>query len=405
MGKAEEGNRLVANRDPSLEWLEQLKKKAAALHQEEAQVIKQIREGFVDKAIVFMDVVGSTAFKVTMKDEPERWILRVRQFCQLLAAAVQSCNGRVVKFLGDEVMAVFDDPLDAQNLVGRIAQIEENLKSATGVETRIKVAADFGPVYLLNFDGHNESDPQGTPVDRCARIGKFGMPGEVLASQAFTEKTSSLRWVKVGMTELKGLGKQAIYQLSKKTVTIAPRKEVMQSEYDNLIEERDELRIKTGRLQAQNKQLQQQIDEAGGVADPDAVADSDDEDSAWEPVEKSITELRLLIEKAPGSTVRYARFVFLHCAGLGGDEYNKFENKIFDELIESKIVCSYHDNSTYEINEDHLLNKRVIDAVTKVDKVLSKYLKAHSQSPDDLFEWKMSSPEFWRDCINYAVVA
>jgi class 3 adenylate cyclase len=213
-----------------LEWLQQLKIKAEKLHGQEAAVTKQIREGFVERAIVFMDVVGSTAFKVENKSQPERWILRVRQFSELLAAAIRSCNGRVVKFIGDEVMGIFENPYDAQNLVGRVPEIEANLKAATGFETRIKVAVDFGPVFLLKFEGHSEPDPQGTPVDRCARIGKYGMAGEVLASQPFTEKTPTLRWEKLGAMELKGLGRQVIFKLGHATADLEPRTELPQKE-------------------------------------------------------------------------------------------------------------------------------------------------------------------------------
>src|SRR5262249_35673703 len=154
------------------------------------------RAGFIERAIVFMDVVASTAFKVEHSAHPEEWILRVRQFSELLAAAVQNCNGKVIKFIGDEVMATFENIYDAQNLVGRISEIEDNLKAATGFETKIKVAADFGFVYELAFEGHDAPDPQGTPVDRCARIAKFGVPNEVLASATFAEKTPQLKWEK-----------------------------------------------------------------------------------------------------------------------------------------------------------------------------------------------------------------
>ena len=150
----------MAEKEP-LKWLESVKHRAEELRAEEEQVKQQIRAGFVDRAIIFMDVVGSTAFKQEHAREPEVWILRVRQFSELMAAAVLGCNGRVVKFIGDEVMAAFVNVYDALNLVARIDEIEKNLSQATGYETRIKVAADYGKVYILNFPGHTEPDPQG----------------------------------------------------------------------------------------------------------------------------------------------------------------------------------------------------------------------------------------------------
>jgi len=45
--------------------LELLKTKALALHDEQAAVTQRIREGFVERAIVSIDVVGSTQFRLT----------------------------------------------------------------------------------------------------------------------------------------------------------------------------------------------------------------------------------------------------------------------------------------------------------------------------------------------------
>jgi len=198
--------------DP-LKWLENLKIRAEQLHREEAAAIAKIRSSFVERAVVFLDVVNSTAFKIEHQQHPERWILRVVQFSELLAQAVRTSNGEVVKFIGDEVLAIYSSVYDAQNLVGRVAEIETSLTAATGFPTRIKVAADFGRVYLLEFEGHVVPDPQGTPVDRCARIAKYATAGEVLASQSFAAATPKLRWKKAGSAELKGLGREPIYQL------------------------------------------------------------------------------------------------------------------------------------------------------------------------------------------------
>jgi class 3 adenylate cyclase len=145
-----------------LKLLEKVKERAEELRKEKAKAVDRIRKGFVKRAIVFMDVVGSTAFKVDHREEPEVWILRVQQFSELMASAAESCNGTVVKYIGDEIMVSFENAYDAQNLIGRVAEIEKNLKTGTGFETRLKVAADYGAVYGLNFDGHEPPDPQGT---------------------------------------------------------------------------------------------------------------------------------------------------------------------------------------------------------------------------------------------------
>lgn len=68
----------------NLKWLEDLKSKARELHEEEEAAKKTIRDEFVEQTIMFIDVVGSTAFKVANQANPEIWILRVKQFCEMI---------------------------------------------------------------------------------------------------------------------------------------------------------------------------------------------------------------------------------------------------------------------------------------------------------------------------------
>ena len=58
-----------------LDWLESVQDRAKVLRAEEVEVKETIRKGLVPRAIVFMDVVGSTAFKQAHPDTPEVWIL------------------------------------------------------------------------------------------------------------------------------------------------------------------------------------------------------------------------------------------------------------------------------------------------------------------------------------------
>lgn len=384
-----------------LQLYEKLKAKAKDLQAEKETTIDRIRRGFADRVIVFMDVVDSTRFKVTHASEPERWILRVKQFSELLASAVENCNGSVVKFLGDEVMAIFSNTNDAQNLVARIPEIEKNLRNATGFETRIKVAVDFGPVYELTFPGHETPDPQGLPVDRCARIAKFGLPGEVLSSQSFAHETPKLSWKKVGVSELKGLDRQTIYQLARATADIEPQVSVLKKDYETLTDERDELRTQNARLKEQNKELQQQLKDAGEQPDPDASV-QDQEDDSWKPVEKAIGALKKTINGCPGPSPTYARFAFLYFSDKGGQGYSRFEERTFDELIDANLVTQIEDG-VYELDPSHRRNQKLIKQLEEVEGELEDYLLGHDQDVDDLFEWSLKDPQFWEEYIQYTV--
>lgn len=385
-----------------LDWFENVKQKSKDLHTEESLVIEKIRRNFVDRAIVFMDVVGSTAFKQEFKNEPEKWILRVRQFSELLATAVKSANGRVVKFIGDEVMATFENINDAQNLVARISEIEEKLHEATGYITRIKVSADFGSVYELVFDGHEVPDPQGSVVDRCARISKFTVAGEVLASSSFAKETSKLAWQSIGSAELKGLGRETIFQLGKKTIDLEPKIEILKKDFDQIRDEHSEYATTIARLEEQNRQLQQQIKEYGQKPNPDAILQENSDDVYWEQFESAKLRLAKIIDDAPGPSANYARFLFLYCSGASGDTYDMYNGRTFDELIESNIVIDSGSN-LFELNKHNRRNIKAFEALKELESALDGYLEHNDQDEDDLFDWSLRDPEFWENYLDYNV--
>jgi len=385
-----------------LNWLESVKVRAKQLRAEEAEVKEQIRNGFIERAIVFMDVVGSTAFKQIHIETPEVWILRVRQFSQLLAQAVESAKGRVVKYIGDEVMAVFDNVFDAQNLVGRIGEIDSNLGEAIGHDTRIKVAADYGKVYFLSFPGHDEPDPQGPAVDRCARIGKYAQPGEVLASTDFASKTEKLGWKKAGRVDLKGLGMQVIYQLGHVTVDLGSVVTVKEEEYKSLQGNLQELQFEVQQLKAKNERLVSDLKAVGKQPDAkDLDTEGDDQETRLEAIFAPIKNLNKIISDAPVPKYQYVRFLFLWNTGVG-ERYNAFEGKKFDECIEADLVKENADG-LYEIDDDHPRNTKAIGLMRLVAQAIDDYLVDYDQKSDDLFRWSLADPEFWDKYVGYNV--
>ena len=136
----------------NVEKLESITAEVKRLQAERDKTIKSIKNDMSNKVIVFIDMVDSTQFKTEHSNNPEVWILRLFQFSNILTSAITGCNGVVVKYIGDEVMGVFENVNDAKNLIGRISEVEKNLIEITGFETRIKITVDYGPVYMMNFD-------------------------------------------------------------------------------------------------------------------------------------------------------------------------------------------------------------------------------------------------------------
>ena len=203
--------------NPELEELKEVQGEIDRLQETASKTIATIREGFVDRVLAFIDIVGSTEYKTQHSDEPEKWILILQQFGELMTEYVQELGGYVVKYIGDEVMAVFDRETrinDALNFVMRIEEIEASLKTVTKEAVRIKISVDKGKVFMLRYEGHEELDPQGTPVDRCARIAKYAVAGAVLSTSEFTQHSvEKVTWEKLGEPKLKGIGPTPVYQL------------------------------------------------------------------------------------------------------------------------------------------------------------------------------------------------
>jgi len=385
--------------NPELDIITALDKKAEEIRSQRDKEIDKIHSGFVDRAILFIDMVDSTAFKMQNMDKPEIWILRLKVFFELLTNVIEHSNGKVIKYIGDEVMASFENIKDASNIIQRKDEIIANLMKGTGIETFIKISADFGEVYEFIFSEHSKPDPQGIIVDRCARISKFNQPNEVLASSSFAKKTTTLNWKKVGSVELKGLeGLQQIYQLEHATVSLNKFVEIDEKDLTALKDKINLLETELSRVKEQNIQLNAQIKSLGEKPNI-SIYDNDDN---WENIENEIKTLKQLIDEACSNSRQYAKFIFLHYSGKGYEEYNKAEGKTFDDLIISDLVIS-EDNKYFELNLQNRRNLRIIDVLHEIDKQLHIYLDTHEQNAGDLFDWSLSDAEFWKEYIGYNV--
>lgn len=202
--------------NPKLEELKEFQGEIDRLREAASKTIATIREGLSDVVLAFIDIVGSTEYKMQHSDEPEKWILMLQQFGELMTDYVQELGGKIVKYIGDEVMAVFDRETyvnDALNFVMRIEEIEARLREVTKEAIRIKIAVDKGKVFMLRYRGHEELDPQGTPVDRCARIAKYAEAGMVLSTFEFVQHSEGrATWTQIGEPNLKGIGRTSVYQ-------------------------------------------------------------------------------------------------------------------------------------------------------------------------------------------------
>lgn len=205
---------------------------------------------------------------------------------------------------------------------------------------------------------------------------------------------------KVGSTNLKGLGKQVIYQLGKVTVNIDEKIEIKKEVYENEKEEVHDLRMENSQLKDKLKNAISQVKSSGGLTEALSI---DDDSTLWDVVQDAIDDLSKFINDAPVNSRDYAKFIFLDHADKGFEEYSKYNGNDFDDLIRSDLIES-DEGKYFYLNNSHPRNIKIYKLLTKLDKALDNYLQFEDPNEDDLFLWSTKDAEFWKKYIKYNVL-
>jgi class 3 adenylate cyclase len=153
--------------------------------------------------VMFTDIVGSTEHAAEVGDRRWRELLQAHE--QTSRREVARQRGRLVKTLGDGVLATFDGPARAV----RCAQAIQKAVRTLGLEVRAGVHT--GEVERMG------DDVGGLAVHLGARVGALARGGEVLASQTVKDLVvgSGIEWEERGEHTLKGVpGEWRIYAVS-----------------------------------------------------------------------------------------------------------------------------------------------------------------------------------------------
>jgi class 3 adenylate cyclase/TolB-like protein len=127
-------------------------------------------------AVLFTDIVGSTAFFEARGDI--EGLARVHRHNDILFPIVEEHGGRVVKTIGDAIMAVFEDPSAAVGCGASMQRALQNLERDEDDPIRIRIGAHAGRVLV---DG---DDVFGDTVNVAARVAGAADGGEVLLSRS-----------------------------------------------------------------------------------------------------------------------------------------------------------------------------------------------------------------------------
>ncbi len=157
--------------------------------------------------VLFTDLVGSTELRTRLGEGAAEDLRRVHD--RLLAEAVEANAGRVVKGLGDGIMATFAAASDAVAAAVAIQQSVDrhNRRPDLLALLAVRVGISLGDVTFEDDDVH------GTPVIAAARLCAAATGGQILASDLVRVLVGSGHtegFIAVGPLELKGLAETLV---------------------------------------------------------------------------------------------------------------------------------------------------------------------------------------------------
>ncbi|HSD40897.1 MAG TPA: adenylate/guanylate cyclase domain-containing protein [Burkholderiales bacterium] len=135
-------------------------------------------------AILFADVSGSTTLYERLGDRQA--LKAVDQVLDLLRRAVATYHGRVVKTIGDEVMAVFRDADSALQAASDMQTCVAVLPTFGDARLAIRVGFHFGPAI------EESGDYFGDAVNTAARMAGLAKSGQIITTAATVASLSNL---------------------------------------------------------------------------------------------------------------------------------------------------------------------------------------------------------------------
>lgn len=161
-----------------------------------AQVVSPSEQIVVGQQIIlFTDLRGSTAMYCGIGDAPAYSL--VRDHFQILRDAVREHHGAIVKTIGDAVMGVFSDVIEALRAVWKMHLKLRESVSVDRPELKLKSSLHVGPCLAVN--ANERLDYFGTTVNLAARLVSCCQGGDLTMSENFYNRTETQEF-------LRGLG-------------------------------------------------------------------------------------------------------------------------------------------------------------------------------------------------------
>jgi len=150
--------------------------------------------------VLFSDIKGSTAYFERYGDI--RGLAMVQRHNSLLFPIIEGCGGRVVKTIGDAIMAVFDDPKGAvQGAIGMQRVLEgDRILQPASEQIHIKVGLHTGPCLV------KDKDVYGDVVNVASRVQNQSEPDQILITEDLlgAAKMIGVQCAQMGQENMRG---------------------------------------------------------------------------------------------------------------------------------------------------------------------------------------------------------
>lgn len=128
----------------------------------------------IETAVLFVDVSGSTRLYETAGDAAA--LAAIEGCIAIFREKTADEEGRVIKTIGDEVMAQFPSANAAANAAIEMQLAVENLPPVAGTKLGIRIGFQFGPVV------ERDGDVFGDTVNLAARLAGLAARGQIMTS-------------------------------------------------------------------------------------------------------------------------------------------------------------------------------------------------------------------------------
>jgi len=162
--------------------------------------------------VFFSDIRGFTAFSESV--EPEVVIDLLNKYLSKQAAIVSKHNGIIDKYVGDEVVAIFEgeDMVDQAVLCAVEIQREiAELNKANAEDIRVGIGINTGMAIVGNVGSNERMDHTvlGNNMNLGARLCSIAQPGQIIISESSWRllKTKEVRTKTLDVVSMKGMSR------------------------------------------------------------------------------------------------------------------------------------------------------------------------------------------------------